>query len=71
VLLLESTYVIAGIAGIAMVVLGQTLRSAAMIQAATNFSHSVAFAKRDTHKLVTDGVYKYVFVHFFHVAAAE
>jgi len=28
-----------------------------MIQAATNFSHAVAFRKRDSHVLVTDGVY--------------
>jgi len=43
--------------GIAFVLFGQGLRSAAMIHASTNFSHSVAFKKRDTHKLVTDGVY--------------
>ncbi|KAJ7764983.1 Isoprenylcysteine carboxyl methyltransferase family-domain-containing protein [Mycena maculata] len=45
--------------GIFLVVLGQALRSAAMIQAATNFSHAVAFRKRDSHVLVTDGVYAY------------
>ncbi|KAF8076508.1 Isoprenylcysteine carboxyl methyltransferase family-domain-containing protein [Lyophyllum atratum] len=43
--------------GIAFVIAGQLLRSIAMIHASTNFSHSVAFRKRDTHKLVTDGVY--------------
>jgi len=43
--------------GVVMVVLGQALRSIAMIHASTNFSHSVAFSKRDTHQLVTDGVY--------------
>ncbi|KAJ6628730.1 Isoprenylcysteine carboxyl methyltransferase family-domain-containing protein [Mycena sp. CBHHK59/15] len=45
--------------GIVMVVLGQWLRSAAMIHAATNFSHSVAFQKRESHRLVTDGVYNW------------
>jgi len=40
-----------------MVLVGQWLRSAAMIHASTNFSHTVAFQKRDTHRLVTDGVY--------------
>lgn len=43
--------------GIIMVTAGQFLRSTAMIHASTNFSHSVAFRKRETHKLVTDGVY--------------
>jgi len=28
-----------------------------MIQASNNFSHSVAFRKLETHRLVTDGVY--------------
>ncbi|KAG6821612.1 hypothetical protein H0H93_000121 [Arthromyces matolae] len=46
-----------GVSGILFVVLGQFLRSAAMIHAATNFSHSLAFQKRDNHRLVTDGVY--------------
>jgi protein-S-isoprenylcysteine O-methyltransferase len=43
--------------GIILVVAGQFLRSAAMIHASTNFSHSVAFRKRESHRLVTDGVY--------------
>jgi len=43
--------------GIVVLVLGQILRSTAMIHASTNFSHSLAFRKRDSHKLVTDGVY--------------
>ena len=40
-----------------MVLVGQVLRSAAMIHASTNFSHNVALHKRDAHRLVTDGVY--------------
>ncbi|KAF8165244.1 Isoprenylcysteine carboxyl methyltransferase family-domain-containing protein [Crassisporium funariophilum] len=43
--------------GIVMVIIGQTLRSTAMIHASTNFSHTVAFRKREAHRLVTDGVY--------------
>ncbi|KAG5639260.1 hypothetical protein H0H81_004921 [Sphagnurus paluster] len=43
--------------GIALVMFGQLLRSAAMIHASTNFSHAVAYSKRKTHTLVTDGVY--------------
>ncbi|KAH7929409.1 ICMT-domain-containing protein [Leucogyrophana mollusca] len=43
--------------GIIMVLVGQALRSTAMIHASTNFSHAVAFRKRESHKLVTDGVY--------------
>lgn len=41
-----------------MVLVGQALRSTAMIHASTNFSHSVALHKRDAHRLVTDGVYR-------------
>jgi protein-S-isoprenylcysteine O-methyltransferase len=44
-----------------MVLVGQALRSTAMIHASTNFSHSVALHKRDAHRLVTDGVYRSVF----------
>ncbi|OJA13807.1 hypothetical protein AZE42_00517 [Rhizopogon vesiculosus] len=43
--------------GVIMVVVGQTLRSAAMIQASDNFSHIVAFRKLPSHQLVTHGVY--------------
>ena len=43
--------------GIVMVVLGQILRSGAMIHAAQSFSHTVAFRKLKDHVLVTDGVY--------------
>ncbi|KAG6911201.1 hypothetical protein DXG01_003068 [Tephrocybe rancida] len=43
--------------GILFVLVGQLLRSIAMIHAATNFSHAVAFRKRENHRLVTDGVY--------------
>ncbi|KAF9008961.1 Isoprenylcysteine carboxyl methyltransferase family-domain-containing protein [Cyathus striatus] len=45
--------------GILLVVFGQSLRSIAMIHASTNFSHAVAFNKRDSHNLVTDGVYRW------------
>ncbi|KAI0004889.1 protein-s-isoprenylcysteine O-methyltransferase [Russula compacta] len=43
--------------GVVAVFLGQFLRSAAMIKAASNFSHTVAFRKRVGHQLVTDGIY--------------
>ncbi|KAJ8587213.1 ICMT-domain-containing protein [Rhizopogon salebrosus TDB-379] len=43
--------------GLIMVVVGQILRSAAMIQASDNFSHIVAFRKLPSHQLVTRGVY--------------
>jgi protein-S-isoprenylcysteine O-methyltransferase len=53
-------------AGIVVVFLGQFLRSAAMIKAASNFSHAVAFRKNVGHRLVTDGIYALVaFPHFF------
>ncbi|KAJ7682687.1 ICMT-domain-containing protein [Mycena polygramma] len=48
------------IVGIALVILGQALRSGAMIHASTNFSHAVAFRKRASHVLVTDGIYAWL-----------
>ena len=39
---------------------GQALRSMAMIQASTNFSHMVAHHKVANHRLVKEGVYAYV-----------
>ncbi|KAF7331888.1 Protein-S-isoprenylcysteine O-methyltransferase [Mycena kentingensis (nom. inval.)] len=46
--------------GLILVLVGQALRSTAMIHASTNFSHAVAFKKRDAHVLVTDGVYAWL-----------
>ncbi|KAI0251276.1 ICMT-domain-containing protein [Lactifluus subvellereus] len=43
--------------GVMTVLIGQFLRSTAMITAASNFSHAVALRKRADHHLVTDGVY--------------
>ncbi|KAK0490876.1 Isoprenylcysteine carboxyl methyltransferase family-domain-containing protein [Armillaria novae-zelandiae] len=43
--------------GIVLILVGQVLRSTAMIHATTNFSHMIAFKKQDSHVLVTDGVY--------------
>ncbi|TFK55981.1 ICMT-domain-containing protein [Heliocybe sulcata] len=45
--------------GIILVLIGQALRSTAMIHASTNFSHAVAFRKLESHQLVTDGIYKW------------
>lgn len=44
--------------GVLLLVLGQVVRSLAMVHASTNFSHTVASAKRDDHVLVTHGVYQ-------------
>ncbi|KAI0702866.1 protein-s-isoprenylcysteine O-methyltransferase [Cytidiella melzeri] len=46
-------------AGIALVLLGQMLRSTAMIQAATSFSHTIAQHKLDNHILVKHGIYSW------------
>lgn len=45
--------------GIIVVLVGQVLRSMAMIQASTNFSHMVAHQKVVGHRLVKEGVYAY------------
>ncbi|KAF9268082.1 ICMT-domain-containing protein [Marasmius fiardii PR-910] len=46
--------------GILVVIIGQILRSTAMISASTNFSHSVAYRKRASHELVTNGIYSHL-----------
>ncbi|KAH9943496.1 protein-s-isoprenylcysteine O-methyltransferase [Epithele typhae] len=46
-------------AGIVLTLVGQVLRSTAMIHAGSNFSHAVAFRKLDGHILVIDGVYRW------------
>lgn len=46
--------------GIALTVVGQILRSSAMIHAARSFSHVIAMRKVDGHVLVTDGIYRSV-----------
>jgi protein-S-isoprenylcysteine O-methyltransferase len=52
-----------------MVTAGQILRSTAMIHASSNFSHVVAFRKKDDHVLVTDGIYAYVPLPAFFTSA--
>ncbi|KAK7750704.1 farnesyl cysteine-carboxyl methyltransferase [Diatrype stigma] len=43
--------------GFALVVGGQFIRSAAMVQAGQSFNHIVQHRKRDSHSLVTTGIY--------------
>ena len=43
--------------GVALTICGQALRSSAMVQASTNFSHAVQYTKAEDHRLVTHGVY--------------
>mmetsp|Transcript_28021 Transcript_28021/g.45105 ORF Transcript_28021/g.45105 Transcript_28021/m.45105 type:complete len:271 (+) Transcript_28021:360-1172(+) len=43
--------------GIIMSFIGQVIRSTAMFQAQSNFTHQIAETKRENHKLVTSGIY--------------
>jgi len=45
--------------GIVLTLASQYLRSAAMITAASNFSHQIVWRREEDHRLVTDGVYRY------------
>lgn len=47
-------------AGLILVIVGQTVRSIAMKQAGTNFNHIVATEHKETHVLVTRGLYGYL-----------
>lgn len=44
--------------GVAILLVGQSVRSLAMIHASGNFSHTVAWKKREDHRLVKDGIYR-------------
>lgn len=46
--------------GFIMLVLGQITRTLAMVQAGSNFNHTVQMKKRQGHVLVTDGVYAWL-----------
>ncbi|TFK91472.1 protein-s-isoprenylcysteine O-methyltransferase [Polyporus arcularius HHB13444] len=46
--------------GIVLSLVGQALRSAAMIHAGSNFSHIMASRKAEGHVLVTSGIYSYL-----------
>ena len=48
------------IAGLAMIAVGQGVRSIAMAQAGTNFNHIVQHRKANEHQLVTTGAYYYL-----------
>ncbi|KAK9455516.1 Isoprenylcysteine carboxyl methyltransferase family-domain-containing protein [Dipodascopsis uninucleata] len=43
--------------GLILMILGQTLRSMAMVHASSNFSHQIVGRKSKSHSLVTNGVY--------------
>ncbi|KAL8795945.1 MAG: hypothetical protein Q9182_007459 [Xanthomendoza sp. 2 TL-2023] len=43
--------------GLAMLLIGQGIRTLAMVQAGTNFNHLVQSKKKQGHVLVTDGIY--------------
>lgn len=48
--------------GVALITVGQVVRSLAMVQAGTNFNHQVQQKKNEGHELVTTGLYS-VFRH--------
>lgn len=45
--------------GLGLVVIGQFVRSVAMVQASTNFNHIVQHERKETHTLVKEGLYSY------------
>jgi protein-S-isoprenylcysteine O-methyltransferase len=46
--------------GLALVVVCQTVRSAAMIHAGQSFNHQVQQNRAESHKLVTEGIYRFL-----------
>eukprot|EP00899_Mesostigma_viride_P005891 jgi/Mesvir1/15302/Mv06511-RA.1 len=51
---------ICSITGILMVVTGELMRKTAMITARRNFTHSIKHTRRADHRLVTEGIYRYI-----------
>lgn len=47
------------VAGMLLMILGQSVRTAAMVEAGKSFNHLVQYKKHDDHKLITTGVYSY------------
>jgi len=45
--------------GVLVTIAGQTIRTIAMVEAGSNFTHQIAEEKRDGHKLVTSGIYQF------------
>ena len=46
--------------GMICIIAGLYIRFSAIIHAGKSFTHRIAFTKRDEHKLITDGIYKYI-----------
>jgi protein-S-isoprenylcysteine O-methyltransferase len=46
--------------GLVFVVLGQSVRTTAMLQCGENFSHNIAMQRQPQHRLVTHGIYAYL-----------
>ncbi len=46
--------------GLALVIVGETIRKAAILTAGHNFTHLVQLTRRSQHTLVTHGVYRHI-----------
>jgi len=46
--------------GLALIIIGQLVRSLAMITCAESFNHLIQHTKKQSHKLVTHGIYRYL-----------
>ncbi|CAK7562916.1 MAG: farnesyl cysteine-carboxyl methyltransferase [Sporothrix epigloea] len=48
------------LAGLVLVVVGQAVRTAAMVQAGRSFNHMIQHKRAESHALVTDGIYAWL-----------
>ena len=48
------------IIGLIMIVIGLTIRFSAILHAGTSFNHRIQYRPSRDHKLITDGIYKYI-----------
>ena len=44
--------------GMALIIIGETIRKTGMLTAQRNFTHDVQIYKREGHVLVTSGIYR-------------
>ena len=46
--------------GLIMIAIGLTIRFSAILHAGKSFNHTIQFSRSSDHKLITDGIYKYI-----------
>ncbi len=57
---LKTDYFITSLVGLSLVLIGQTIRTTAMLQAGPSFTHLIVSEKFERHELISHGLYRYL-----------